>query len=95
MATKYPVQVNMSYSADYEDFFKPGPTMRQHNIIIEMTFNVPERLDIIEQAALMYCQFDNYMKERFGEYIRVYQDSQRGRRIDEHKTEPGTDTGNK
>jgi hypothetical protein len=59
----------------------------------QITFRNPPGLTVVESVAMMYYQFDKFMKDHYGDHIQAYQDQQRAKRIDLTQTEPGTDTG--
>jgi hypothetical protein len=94
---RYPLYVEMSVSGGY-DFMSYGAAPKvppPRYVEFQMKFTVPESLDLVEGVALMYFQFDKFMKERYGAHVAEYMAHERGRRIDEPQTEPGTDTGKK
>lgn len=93
--SRYPVQVEVSTHGGFgfmsmrEAPRTPYPT----STLFKMTFTLPESIELAEGIALMYYQFDKFMKERYGVYVQQYQDSLRARRIDNSQTGPATDTG--
>src|ERR1041384_779425 len=89
---RFPLRVDITVSGGF-DFMAygaapkvPPPSYAE----ISMKFTVPQSLDLVEGVALMYCQFDKFMKKRYGAHVAEHMARERGRRIDEpQQTEPG------
>lgn len=90
---RYPIEVNVRQ--DPPDFLRFSRVHLEKPLKYELIFSVPADLSTVEGVAMMYYQFDKFMKERYGDHIKEYQDAVRSKRIDLTQTEPGTDTGDK
>lgn len=90
-----PLQVDFAVTGGF-DFttFRPPPTVPPpYYAEFKMKFTIPESLGVVHGVALMYYQFDKFMKERYGDVMAEYMARERGRRIDEPQTAPAPDTG--
>lgn len=72
--SRYPLEIEYTQSRPYLSQCPP--------LQIQMTFRLREGLGAVEGVALMYYQFDKFMKEYYGSTVNAYQESQRKKRIE-------------
>jgi hypothetical protein len=77
---RFPMDIVIRQGAP--EFSYGGNTMCYPPVEFEMTFYAPHELDTVENVALMYFQFDQFMKERYGEYINQYREREQAKKID-------------
>lgn len=90
---RYPISVNVMQGPPA--YFPFSGAILERPLKYELCFSIPHELSTVEGVAMMYYQFDKFMKERYGDHIKEYQYAVRSKRIDLTQTEPGTDTGEK
>jgi hypothetical protein len=78
----YPMDITISQRAPDIDFSFQARTLRYPPVEFQMTFLAPNEMEAVQSIALMYYQFDKFMKERYGDLIAQYQERERAKRID-------------